>query len=414
MTTNPYMLSMSDGDSDTVVNTEPIPIEEIVTDAAEAMRNIDQMLHAANVTIQACASLSRLTQHVKKFNGVTREMINLTNENNQLGAALGVRIPSYESDMIPEDLNPEDVDGEVVLESISSKMKSLKDGVVAFFKRLWKYVTDFYEKHLAWVGRLTKRLETLKDRFKKTADFESFQKLKMPVYKAEDLKSAITAYKAGLAFTWNEADFTVDKLVATLGLGNAGDDTVKGKVEELLKSIDAGLKLGGFKYEIEMETVNETSVPKVKIEKHDGDEVLEKGESELLINRGYSTPNILTAMFGEVSALLKAVTESKKNADKLGRVIKNVEKLKISTENDAEQAKAIAKAKEQQDAIIAQSDAEQDAAGGKILNEKIKQAALSVMMSTVAAVNNGQTKLVNLSCGLIDHYCTICEKIKFK
>jgi hypothetical protein len=163
---------------------------EEIMDMEESADQVEALLRKGVEISTAVDSFTMALNHFKKFK-VTREGLHLLNADGKLGAAIGMSLPRYESDGIDEDISDseiESVDVTVVVENISERLKSAKDAVVEFFKRLYERIKDFFIKYFGVANRLSKKLEKINSEVIKNIHkaSESWNDLKISAYKESD------------------------------------------------------------------------------------------------------------------------------------------------------------------------------------------------------------------------------------
>lgn len=292
--------SLEDIDITVTDNTDDTGADDTVAvqEVEEASEEVENVLARLDRALGIIDNLSMMRDHVKKF-GITRPMLHLMNKNNKLGAAIGMTLPSYESDDEPEDVDPADVEVEIVVESIGEKLKSAKNWVVEFFKKIYAAIKEFFTKYFGMVVRLEKRLKKIKSEIiGKNVDREAFGKIKMSVYSATDFGSMSDAVAAIVAKPNGAIDAsTLDTNLGKLGykVEKSEDDDDKSKISSINIVKDT------------------TNVPELE------NEELEK------LGWGFGSAS---GKFGNVETLVKAL----KSVDKVEKAIKDAEKKAKSAE----------------------------------------------------------------------------------
>lgn len=245
---------------------------EAVEEASEGMEEVVDM--GLNIC-EVIDNLTSLRAHVKKF-GVTKQMLHLVNANNQLGNAIDIALPYYESDDEADDINEDDIPAEeVVMEGFGSAMKKAKDAVVKFFKWIWEKLKAFGTAIADFFRNYKKKIAGAKDKLKKGVDTDKIKEKKAKVMSFKDMEDRLKA---------------LNSAINAVKMWQAGDDMDS-------ETLNAALKYAGKKIEGSVGSYKLAAVEKPEV------------KEDTLLALGWENAGKLA---GTVEALFKYGDEIKK------------------------------------------------------------------------------------------------------
>lgn len=223
-------------------------VSEAAGDADTASTELENVICTFEKGIKRLDNLSAAADHFTKF-GVTKQALHLYNKGNKLGKAIGVALPTYESD---EEVaaGDADVEIEITVEAIGEVYDKTKQWIIDFFKRIYQAIKDFFSKYFGLATRLEKRLNKIKsDLINKNIDRDKFAKIKMSVYSFKDYGKLFAAME--------KAGETIGKSID--GLTSSGVIDINPDLKKAMAEL-------GFEIDVEME---DKRVESIKFDKND-------------------------------------------------------------------------------------------------------------------------------------------------
>lgn len=190
-----------DNDVDIVIDGDSIqididnPIQKEVEDGIDAIENILSVINTLNTT----------RTHIQKF-GITKEFLHLTNANNNLGSAIGMSLPYYESDNANLDQITEDElpDVDIVVETMEEALTKAKDKLLAVLKwfkdkwsQFWNWLLGSEKQKDAKVKEASQKVETVKQASNNATSEEIKEKAKEVNIKGYNYNDILKAVEKG-------------------------------------------------------------------------------------------------------------------------------------------------------------------------------------------------------------------------
>lgn len=208
---------------------DQIADQEAQEEVEEASEEVETAAKFGMQLVAIHENLSFIKQHVQMF-GVTKQMLHLVNANGQLGSAIGLALPYYESDDEAADIVMDDVpETEVMVEAIGETLTKWKENVKKFFKMIWEKLKDLGRAFMTRVMGLKKTITNLQAKFKETIDEEA--------YKALSDVSIITAKE------WEDKYTALTNACTELSKADASDSTsLKNKYNSTAAYVGKGVE----------------------------------------------------------------------------------------------------------------------------------------------------------------------------
>lgn len=211
-------------------------VSEAAGDADTASTELENVICTFEKGIKRLDNLSAAADHFTKF-GVTKQALHLYNKGNKLGKAIGVALPTYESD---EEVaaGDADVEIEITVEAIGEVYDKTKQWIIDFFKRIYQAIKDFFGRYFGLAARLEKRLNKIKSELiGKNVDRDKFSKIKMNTYSFGDFNKIA-----------NACSTVIDEVAKSLG-----------SFSDISSSMVTALKAIGWEVEVEKDGSSSTS-----------------------------------------------------------------------------------------------------------------------------------------------------------
>lgn len=318
--------------------------------------------------------------HLNKF-GFSKEFAHIHNKNNKFGRAIGLTLPSFESDDEPGDVDTSDVEIEIVVEAIGEKLKTAKQWIIDFFKKIYLAIKDFFTKYLGLAARLEKRLKKIKSEIVgKNADRGKYGDLKADLYKWEEFKKMVGAVESLLS-TGGSSNMPS----AMNGFKVNGEGDVKG-----LLPAESNLSILGYEYNIDVEKVDTPAGTTPASERINSITVVTGGDAP---SKESDTLDKLGWGFGTVSGYYDTML-------KLTKALRDVVKLE----------KAVNKA----ETAFNKNSKTNYAAGNNGVDEMNMNIYYANLTKIVRGTISAQKTAARVAGTLIIMYCSTIEKAKIK